>query len=69
MSQSFSPSRSPLKMSSLLTLTLSLCAIITLGVVELVVLGARLRCLEIDILRVFKVVKSPSIKVLEMTWV
>ena len=29
----------------------------------LVILEARLRCLEVDILRVFKVVKSPSFKV------
>ena len=49
-------------MSSLLTLTLSLCAVITLGVVEPMVLGAGLRCFEVDILRVFKVVKSLSFK-------
>ena len=34
-----------------------------LSVVELVILGAGLRCPEVDILRVFKVVKSPSTKV------
>ena len=54
-------------MSSLLILTLSLNAIIALGIVELVILEARLRCLEVNILKVFKVVKSSFIKILKMT--
>ena len=40
-----------------------------LSVVELMILGARLRCPEVNILRVFKVVKSPSYQGVRMTWV